>query len=123
MLKTVDGFTTKVTELPEAMEVIMQIPDDIYKSGEKYSILRVHEGELSVLPNLSDNPREIRFRTDRFSSYAIAREVASTNSLIAWLIAGAALAFGIAATCFVILIAHQRRMRRMKRKAAHASHH
>ena len=123
MLKTVDGFTTKVTELPEAMEVIMQIPDDIYKSGEKYSILRVHEGELSVLPNLSDNPREIRFRTDRFSSYAIAREVASTNSLIAWLIAGAALAFGIAATCFVILIAHQRRMRRMKRKAAHAAHH
>ena len=123
MLKTIDGFTQKVTELPTAMEVIIRIPDDVYKSGEKYSILRVHEGELSILPNLSDNPKEIRFRTDRFSSYAIAREVASANGLIAWLVAGAALAFGVAVTCFLILVAHQRRMRRARRNAAHAAHH
>ena len=118
MLKTVDGYTEKVTELPTSMEVIVEVPADIYKAGAKYSILRVHNGELSVLPNLSDNPKEIRFRTDRFSSYAIAREVASATSLVAWLIAGAALAFGVAATCFIILIAHQRKMRRMKRKAS-----
>ena len=123
MLKTVDGFTQKVAELPTAMEVIMEVPEEVYKSGENYVVLRVHEGELSVLPNLSDNPREIRFRTDRFSSYAIAREITSANSIVAWLFAGAALALGIAITCFLILVAHHRKMRRMKRNAAHAAHH
>ncbi len=123
MLKTVDGFTQKVAELPTSMEVIMEVPEEVYKSGENYVVLRVHEGELSVLPNLSDNPREIRFRTDRFSSYAIAREITSANSIIAWLFAGAALALGVAVTCFLILVAHHRKMRRMKRNAAHAAQH
>ncbi len=118
MLKSSDGNTEKVTELPTTMEVVIEIPQEVYKAGKKYSVLRVHNGELSVLPDLDDDPKTITFRTDRFSSYAIAQEVTSTKTLVVWLIAGAALAFGVAITCFMILIAHQRRMRRVK-KAAH----
>ncbi len=117
MLKTVDGNTQKVTELPSSMEVVIEIPDDIYEAGRTYSILRVHNGELSVLPDLDDNPKTITFRTDRFSSYAIAKEVSSANGIIAWLAGGALLAFGIALTCLIILISHQRKMRRARRVA------
>ncbi len=117
MLKTVDGYTQKVTELPTSMEVVIEIPDDVYEAGKTYSVLRVHNGELSILPDLDDNPKTITFRTDRFSSYAIAKEVATTNSVIAWLAGGAIVAFGVALTCLIILITHQRRMRRARRSA------
>lgn len=122
MLKSVDGYTEKITELPTTMEVVIEVPDDIYKSGREYSVLRVHNGELAVLPDLDDNPKTITFRTDRFSSYAIAEQVASTNGIIGWLVGGAALALGVAITCFLILVAHQRKVRRMKRAAAHRPH-
>ncbi len=117
MLKTVDGNTQKVTELPSSMEVVIEIPDDVYEAGKTYSILRVHNGQLTVLPDLDDDPKTITFRTDRFSSYAIAKEVSTANGIIAWLAGGAILAFGIALTCLIILIAHHRNMRRSKRAA------
>jgi hypothetical protein len=112
------GNTEKITELPTTMEVVIEIPDDVYQKGKTYSVLRVHNGELTVLPDLDDDPKTITFRTDRFSSYAIAREVATANGLVTWLAVGALLAFGVAVTCLMILIVHQRKMRRMKRKAA-----
>ena len=115
MLKTSNGYTERITELPTSMEVVIEVPDSIYKSGTKYSVLRVHDGTVSVLPDLDDDPKTITFKTDRFSSYAIAKEVMSTGSLVKWLIAGAVVAFGIALTCFLILISHQRRMRAARR--------
>ena len=118
MLKTTDGMTERISELPSSMEVVIEIPKDVYKSGKNYSILRVHNGQVSVLPDLDDDPKTITFRTDRFSSYAIAREVASANSLVAWLIAGAAIAFGVAVSCLLILVIHQNKMRKTRRKRA-----
>ena len=117
MLKTLNGNTQKVEELPEAMEVIIEVPDSIYKKGMNYSVLRVHNGELTILPDLDDDPKTITFRTDRFSSYAIAQEVASSRDLVKWLAAGSIIALGVAITCFCILIMHQAKMRRMRRKA------
>lgn len=119
MLKTMGGNTEKITELPTTMEVIIEIPEDIYQAGKTYSVLRVHNGELTILPDLDDDPKTITFRTDRFSAYAIAREVATARNLVTGLAVGALLAFGVAVTCFLILIVHQRKMRKMKRKAAH----
>lgn len=115
MLKSADGYTERVTELPTTMEVVIEIPDAVYQAGKTYSVLRIHNGELSVLPDLDDNPKTITFRTDRFSSYAIAQQVTSANNLIAWLVAGAALAFGVAMTCFLILLAHQRKYVKARR--------
>ena len=116
MLKTAGGFTEKVTELPTTMEVVVEVPDNIYKEGKTYSILRVHQGGLSILPDLDDNPKTITFRTDRFSSYAIAEEVTTSNKLLTWLIAGASVTFAIALTCFLILIAHQAKWKKARRK-------
>ena len=90
MLKTAGGFTERVNETPTTMEVVIEIPDEIYEEGKTYSVLRVHQGELSILPDLDDNPKTITFRTDRFSAYAISKEVTTSNKLIGWLIAGGA---------------------------------
>lgn len=117
MLKSADGYTERVTELPTTMEVVIEIPDAVYEAGKTYSVLRIHNGELSVLPDLDDNPKTITFRTDRFSSYAIAKQVTTTSNLVAWLVAGAALAFGVAMTCFLVLIAHQRNYRKAHKRA------
>ncbi|MCR5687478.1 MAG: hypothetical protein K6G58_05610 [Lachnospiraceae bacterium] len=117
MLKSVDGNTEKVNELPTTMEVVIEVPQDIYKKGKTYSVLRVHDGELSVLPDLDDDPKTITFRTDRFSLYAIAQDVTSASSLVAWLAAGAIISLGIALTCLLILVEHHRRMRKRARGA------
>ena len=116
MLKTAGGYTERVTEIPTTMEVVVEIPDEYYEEGKTYAVLRVHQGELTILPDLDDNPKTITFRTDRFSSYAISKEVTTSNKLIKWLIAGGALAFGIALTCFLILIVHQTKWKRARRK-------
>lgn len=115
MLKTVDGTTARVNDISTAMKVVMEIPDDIYKEGKTYTVLRVHDGQLTNLPDMDNDPKTITFMTDRFSSYSIAQEVTTANGIIAWLVAGAALAFGVAVTCLLILVAHQRKIRRMKR--------
>ncbi len=117
MMKTLNGNTERIESLPEPMEVIIEVPDNIYKKNRKYSVLRVHNGELTVLPDLDDDPKTITFRTDRFSSYAIAEEMASSRDLVKWLAAGSIIALGVAITCFCILIMHQAKMRRMRRKA------
>ena len=116
MIKSVAGDTQKVKTLPEAMTVIIEVPDEIYKANQKYSVLRVHDGELTVLPDLDDDPKTITFKTDRFSSYAIAKEVASSRDLVTWFALGATIALAIAITCLLILIAHQQRMRKMRRR-------
>ena len=115
MLKTSNGYTEKVTELPTTMEVVIEVPNDVYKKGTKYSVLRVHNGEVSVLPDLDDDPKTITFRTDKFSSYAISKEVATAGSIMNWLIVGAAVAFAIAATCLLILMSNQRKHRKARR--------
>ena len=120
MLKTTGGYTERVTELPTTMEVVVEIPEAVYQSGKTYSVLRIHNGELTVLPDLDDNPRTITFRTDRFSSYAIAKEVATSRGLVGWLIGGAIVAFGIAATCFIILAVHQHNYMKARRRKVKA---
>ena len=115
VLKTMDGTTMNVTELPTSLEVVIEIPEEIYKAGKTYSVLRLHHGSLTVLPDLDDNPKTITFRTDRFSSYAIAQETVKSGTLVGWLIAGAAIAFGIAVSCMLILLVHQSRYRKARR--------
>ena len=121
MLKTMDGHTERVSEIPVSLEVVIEVPDEIYSEGKTYSVLRLHQGTISVLPDLDDNPKTITFRTDRFSSYAIAQEIVKSGTLVNWIVAGAAIAFGIALSCFLILIIHQAKWKRARRHAgAHA---
>ena len=114
VLKSAGGLTQLVTVLPSTMEVVIEIPDDVYTEGKKYSVLRIHNGEMKVLPDLDDDPKTITFRTDRFSSYAISQQITSTRNILTWLVAGALVSFGIAITCMLIMIVSHNK-RRLKK--------
>ena len=117
LMKTLNGYSENVTSVSEPMEVVIEIPKEIYKKGKTYSVLRVHNGELKVLPDLDDDPETITFVTDEFSPYAIAQDVASARGMLTGLFLGALLALAIALTCFMILVAHQAKMRKARRRA------
>ena len=116
LMKMVGGTTTNIKQLNVPMEVIIQIPEEIYKSGRTYAILREHDGELSILPDLDDDPKTITFKTDRFSSYAISEQKATAKDMAIRFMIGAIIALVIALTCFVILVYHHAQMRRARRR-------
>ena len=122
ILKTMDGLTSKINETPVPLEIVIEVPDEIYAKGKTYSVLRLHQGTVTVLPDLDDNPKTITFRTDRFSSYAIAQEVVKSTTLVNWVVAGAAIAFGIAFSCLLILVIHQAKWKKARRHAAAHGH-
>ncbi len=118
VMKMVGGAATNIKELTEPMEVVIEIPDDIYKSGRVYSIIRVHNGEASVLPDLDDDPKTITFKTDKFSAYAISEEKASARKIVLWFAVGGFISFAIALTSFLMLTHHHVKTRRAVRKKA-----
>lgn len=115
MMKLVNGMPTNVKELEVPMEVIIKIPDEIYKEGKVYSVLRDHNGALTVLPDLDDDPHTITFATDKLSSYAIAEQVATPKNIAIRFAIGALISLIIALACMVILMHHQIKMKRARR--------
>lgn len=117
LMKHVDGMSENVEKIDVPMEVIVKIPAEIYKKGKTYSILRNHNGELTILPDLDDNPETITFKTDRFSAYAIAESVASPKTIAIRFAIGALISLVLALGCALILMYHHVKMRRMRRAA------
>ncbi len=71
-----NGSWNAVTVTEEPVEVVIGIPEDIKEEGSKFYIIRSHDGEYTLLPDLDDNPDTITISTDLFSAYAIAYEQA-----------------------------------------------
>lgn len=69
--------TQMVSELPEALKVVINVPTHLKMENRKFYILRLHTKEdgsqdFAQLADEDDNPDTITFSTDRFSPYAIA---------------------------------------------------
>ncbi len=71
-MKSGDGDWNPVTETEEAVEVVIGIPEHMQRKDRAYVIIRVHDGEHTLLNDLDDAPDTITIHTERFSSYAIA---------------------------------------------------
>ena len=116
LMKIVDGAPENVKELAEPMEVIIEIPNEIYKSGKTYSVLRAHDGTLTTLPDLDNDPKTITFRTDRFSAYAISEQIATAKDMATRFAIGALIALIVALLCLVILLFQQLKGRKRRGK-------
>ena len=72
----------KVTNLAEAIELTVAIPTDIKNTNKdvtrKYYVLRNHNGTVEKLDATLNADGTITFKTDRFSTYAIAYEDTTT---------------------------------------------
>ncbi len=69
--KVVDGVVTNINNLSEEIELVLTIPEELRGDEKKFVVLRVHNGEVSVLDDLDDNDNTITIKTNKFSTYTI----------------------------------------------------
>ena len=73
LLKTTSGKELgKITKLSKDMKFTIAVPDELVKEGRVFVVLRMHEGETTVLETTMNSDGTISFMTDRFSTYALA---------------------------------------------------
>ena len=71
MKKVGDDEWAKVSVLSEELEICLDIPSEIKKSGRTYYMMRNHDGECTLLEDNDNNADTITIRTHLFSAYAI----------------------------------------------------
>lgn len=74
--KDLNGEVTILSELNGMMRIEIQVPEDCKNTDasvkREFAVIRVHNGETTVLKDLDDNDDTITIETDCFSTYAIA---------------------------------------------------
>ncbi len=71
------GETQTISELPTALQVVIDVPEHLKVEKRQFYVLRLHtkedgSREFAQLADEDDNPDTITFSTDKFSPYAIA---------------------------------------------------
>lgn len=76
VFKKIGENTTPLSELKQAVEFSVQIPDEwILEDNEnrEYYIVRLHDGEAEIITGtFNPETKEFTFETDKFSTYALA---------------------------------------------------
>lgn len=77
LAKSEKNETQPIRELPQEVEVQINVPQHLKADNREFYILRLHTKEdgtqeFAQLPDEDDDPDTITFSTDRFSPYAIA---------------------------------------------------
>jgi len=75
LVKVVDGVETRVTELKTALQLSVEVPQDMRGQACTYYLLRGHNGDASTIA--SDSSTTLTGESGLFSTYVIAR--ANTN--------------------------------------------
>ena len=69
---TPDGAVLgQLTDLEAPIEVKLSAPDSVDGNAYDFAMVRIHDGQTSILPDIDDDPTTITFLTDKFSAYAI----------------------------------------------------
>lgn len=126
LLKNYQGSSQVITELDVPMEIVLQVPDDLYDKDREFYIIRAHQekdGNLSInyLKDEDDNPSTITFHSDKFSSYAIGYSGGDTktkfDTTTILVIIIILLAIAILVTILVGLVLAGKHRRRRRRRA------
>jgi len=82
MLKADDEELGTLNKLQEEITITVAIPEELKADGRTYKVIRNHNGVVEVLDTVVNEDGTISFKTDRFSTYAIAyadKEETNTN--------------------------------------------
>ncbi|MCH5253053.1 MAG: Ig-like domain-containing protein [Lachnospiraceae bacterium] len=76
LLKMVDTDKVEegipITKTNKPIEVVIIIPDSLKgKEYREYAVVRLHDGEITLLEDLDNNPDTVTIKTNRFSTYAM----------------------------------------------------
>ena len=82
--KVGDGIETKITETKNKISISIEVPVELRSTdmakNRTYQIIRIHEGEVTILKGVYDPDTNIfTFETDRFSTYALTYEETNTG--------------------------------------------
>ncbi len=70
--KTVgNGEALILSETGAPVSITMDIPEEFQTDNRRFSVIRVHDGITTELPDLDNNPKTVTIETDRFSTYAL----------------------------------------------------
>lgn len=77
LLESKQGDTSMISELPEELRVVINIPEHLKADNREFFIMRLHMAEdgsadYAELADQDEDPDTITFFTDKFSPYAIA---------------------------------------------------
>lgn len=75
LYKLVGGTRTYISETSRKIRVVIGVPDSLKNAeaaARTFCIIRVHNGQTEILPDLDGSADTITIETDRFSTYAIA---------------------------------------------------
>ena len=74
-----------LNKLEEEITITVAIPEELKAEGRTYKVIRNHNGEVTVLDTIVNEDGTISFKTDRFSTYALAyadKEETTTNPVV-----------------------------------------
>ena len=72
VLKADDKELGTLNKLEEEITITVAIPEELKAEGRTYKVIRNHNGEVIVLDTVLNEDGTISFKTDRFSTYALA---------------------------------------------------
>ena len=86
MIKS-EGFADeKINTLSQAIRITLSIPEE-QRGFKNYQIVRVHDGQITVLETTNDAENHtITFETDQFSTYALVYQVNKPLTFLWWLL-------------------------------------
>ena len=72
MIKADDSELGTLSELQEELAITIAIPESLKGENYLYKVIRNHNGEITTLDTIDNGDGTITFKTDRFSTYALA---------------------------------------------------
>ena len=72
VLKAGEEELGTLNELEEEITITVAIPEELKAEGRTYKVIRNHDGEITVLDTVVNEDGTISFKTDCFSTYALA---------------------------------------------------
>ncbi len=71
LLKIIGSVQKKIHETNALITVMFEIPEALRGDGREYAVIRVHDGETAVLPDLDKDADTVTIQSDKFSTYAL----------------------------------------------------
>ena len=80
IIKAENKVIGEVNELNKEVAFIVAIPEDLMKEGRTFYVIRVHDGKVEKLDTVENEDGTLTFKTDKFSTYALAYEDAQEST-------------------------------------------
>ncbi|WP_373155199.1 Ig-like domain-containing protein [Clostridium sp. AUH-JLR23] len=79
VIKADNEVIGEVNELNKEVTFTVAIPEDLMKEGRTFYVIRVHDGKAEKLDTVENEDGTLTFKTDKFSTYALAYEDAQES--------------------------------------------